>query len=194
MYTNHRHYILLIFALGAITLTIFGYSFLHRLILAQARDSAQILREVNLIDEKKQRDQDVTSIYTKSAEDRLKLNSYLVPQDKIVNLIEEVEDFGITTNTELELSAITNEDAGVVGGVPFGHFKAHVDGQGTWANILRALILLENMPYSVTLNNIRIISGAESSSANLPIKGAVQKAPAVREWRLTLDLQVLTLK
>lgn len=195
MQTNHRHYILLLVALITLAVSSFGYYLFNQTITAQAIESSRIIKEAATLDEQKQREQDVASAYAKSAEDRSKLMSLLVQQDKVVDLIEEIEKIGVDTSTALELSGITSEEAVTEKGTATSHFGAHVDARGTWAEVMHVLILIENMPHAVSLSNVRLTeAGDTSSSAELSVKA---KTPAkeikVKQWRLTLDIRVLTL-
>lgn len=195
MYTNHRHYILLIFALAALVLSVLGFSLLRGNIISQAIESAQAIKDAALIDDQKQHAEEIARKYEKSADDRTKLGSYIVTEDKIVNLIEEIEDIGIRSGAPLELSGITTEPGTASKGVTFNTLKARVAGKGSWSSLMQALILLENMPYALSLNNVRLEVSGESSVAELPIKNSKTK-PATKQtlWHLTLDIKVLTTK
>ncbi len=174
MYTNHRHYILIIFAIITLAVSVFGFVFLRDLIYSRAVTSAKIAREVSQIDEQNKHESDITSIYDKSSEQRRLLDSFIVPKEKIVDLIESIEKIGVDTSTDLELSSITNQESK---DDKTSQFQAHVDVKGTWTNIMRSLILIEGLPYSVSINNTRLIKSGDSKSS---------------QWELSLDLRVLT--
>jgi hypothetical protein len=175
MYTNHRHYILLIFAIITLAVTIFGFIFLRKDIYSRAVASIEIAREVNQIDEKNKREMDIANIYDKSSGQRNLLASFLISKEQIVDLIESIEQIGTDTSTNLELSGIVNQELSKDNKV--STFQAHVEVLGSWGNVMRALILTENIPYGVSLNNIRLIKSGESKSP---------------EWKLSLDVRVLT--
>jgi Tfp pilus assembly protein PilO len=175
MYTNHRHYILLIFAIITLVVTVFGFIFLRKDIYERAGVAAEIVKEVNQIDEKNKREIDIANIYDKSSGQRNLLSSFLVSKEQIVNLIESIEQIGTDTSTNLELSGIVNQEVSKDNKV--STFQSHIEVQGSWSNVMRAFILIENMPYSVSLNNIRLVKSNASKS---------------QEWTLSLDARVLT--
>lgn len=191
MKTNHRHYILLLFALATIIVSIFGYVFLRAAVLSEAVQSAQLIKEANLIDEKKQHEQGVTSLYTQSAESREKLRGYLVAEESVVTLIEEIEKIGADTNAPIELGSISSEDASKGSAIALSSFKAHVEARGTWADVMRDLVLLEKMPHSVSISNVRLFNSGEMVASELPVKGTPVKTS---QWRLSLDIKILTTK
>jgi sigma54-dependent transcription regulator len=180
MYTNHRHYILLVFALLALIVTVLGYSFLKNAIVSEAVQSSKAIKAAALIDGQKQRAQDIASKYTRSADDRAKLNGYIVNEEEIVNLIEEIEKIGTDSNAPLQLSGVTTDTGVAVHGVTLNKLSAHIDVQGSWGNVRRALLLIENMPHAVAISNV-----------HLETTGDVAKE---KQWHLALDIKVLTVK
>ncbi len=196
MYINHRHYVLLVFAVIALAVTIFGYAFLREHIYSTSILAANMKQEVNLFNEKQVREHSVSSAYTQSAEARTKIVSSLVKQDDAVTLIERFEKIGDDTDTSIELSAISNDEVVVEKGIPMSHFRAHIEAKGSWSSIMRTLLLIENMPYNVSVGNLRLSlnSDSPSSSADLPVKTSTKPLVAGEGWRLSLDVRVLTTK
>ncbi len=97
-------------------------------------------------------------------------------------------------NVGIELSGISNE--ALPGKTDLGYFKVHVNAEGSWANIMRALILIEHTPYGVSLHNMRVSlspNSAVAESASASTSTARAAAPA-KIWVLSLDVKVLTKK
>lgn len=179
MNINHRHYILLIFATLAILGSATGYILMYRESVIQARGSALAQAEVILENNKKLHEQELTAAYADSLSDRSRLSSFLVSEDEIVEFIESVEAIGASSGAEVEISGIDTEEIAVKDEESFGHISAHLNISGTWVNVMRALILVENMPYSVSLNNIGLFSSGTAKA---------------KQWELSLDMRVLTSK
>lgn len=197
MQTNHRHYILLVFAILALGESVFGFVFLRNIILREAIKSSEIISETKSIEDKNKRAEGIASAYEKTVQDRTKLTSFLISNDKVVDLIEEIEKIGADTGATLELSNIAHEDLPKEGGFQLGYFTAHIDGHGEWSDVMRDFILLENMPYNVILSNIRFEESGESAAAELPVvvkKGKTATSIKAKQWRLTLDIKILTTK
>lgn len=182
MYTNHRHYILLLLAIGAVTLSGIGYAVLYHAITSQSIKAHDALKTIALADERKKLEEDTASLYAKTKDERSDLGNLIISQEKIVDFIKSVEKIGDDVNVQLELSAITNEPISAED--IFSYFKGHIEAHGSWANIMRTLILVENMPYAISLYNVKLAQSAESSSTKLPTK----------VWDLSFDIRVLMTK
>lgn len=183
------------FALAAFALSILGYVFLRAAVISRAIESSQALKDAAVIDGQKQRAQEVETSYEKSVEDRAKLASYIVTEEKIIGLIEEIEKIGIDTGTSLDLSGITTDTGKAQNGVFLGNVSFHVEVRGPWKSILGALILLENIQHAANLSNVRIEETGETvSAAELPVKAGTTKATTQeKQWRLALDIKTLTI-
>ncbi len=194
MYTNHRHYILFFFALATLVASVIGYEVLYRTVTSQSARTNKATREIALADERKQREEDTASVYTKTAEERARLGNLIISQEKVVDFIQSVEKIGNDVNVQIELSAITREPVSTE--TAFGYFKGHIEARGSWANVMRSLMLIENMPYSISLSNFRLTQSSESFSTELPVKGSTgslgTKGSGQKTWSLSLDIRVLT--
>lgn len=172
MKINSRHYILIIFALASMVVSIYGYFFVYKETVKQAENYIHTSKELEDEDNKERGEKELIRIYDSSKESRTKLMSFLVNENKVVDFIETVEGVGDDSGTKIELSAI-NKDTEKI--------KARVDAKGSWTGIMRALVLLENLPFSATIRNVRI------DTLNDLGKGA-------HAWNLSLEIEVLTIK
>ncbi len=172
MKINPRHYILILLALASIGISVAGYFLIYNQTIFQAEHYVNANKELENENTKKQNDQDLVKIYDNSKDDRTKVSSFLVKEDKIVNFIEMVEKVGNDSHIDLELSSISNDDAKV---------KAQVNAKGSWSGILTALTMIENLPVSSTISNVKM------NVAGSPVKGA-------RDWSLSLDIEALMIK
>lgn len=189
MNINHRHYILLIVAFLVFLVSAASYVLLYRAVVSQARQSSQILAEVTLESNKKLHEQELTATYADTLNDRTRVTSFVVSEEKIVPFIESIEKIGTDSGTDLEISAIGTEKTSAQDG-GFGHIAAHIDVKGSWTNIMRALLLIENMPYSAVINNVRFVASDSVETVQVK-KGTPQK---IRQWGLSLDIRILTSK
>ncbi len=198
MYANHRHYILFTLAFVTFIVTALGYAYMRQRVYQQAVRSAELTKQVKLMEDKKKHDMDITKASSKLSEEQDIINSYIVPKDKIVDFIEVVEKIGNETSTKLELSSIATAE--IVKGKKiednFTTLKARIDVVGTWANVMRAFTLIENLPFSLSVSNIKLNEG--SGSAALPEAapiGTTTKAivKQTKTWSLAFDIKVLIL-
>lgn len=176
MHTNHRHHILLILAFFAIIGSVCAYVVLHNVIKSQSIRAHDGLHELTVTDEKKKREADTASLYAKTTLEREYLTRVVLPKENIIDFIQLLEQTAIDVGVELELSGVTDES--VISPDKIGYFKGHIEINGAWSNVMRALIMIENIPYSVAISDVRLNNGSD------------QKLP----WSLSLDLKVLTTK
>lgn len=186
MYTNHRHYTLLILALGAIVISSMSYIFLYRAIESQSILAQETLKTLAIEDKKKQQEGDSASIYAKTTDERVRINTALLSQEKVVDFITATEKIGTDTNTQLELSSISDET--IPNDTHFAYFKGRVTTRGSWANVMRALSLLEHMPYGISFDTVKIAESADSAAVSK------DKKTSAKKWESTVDIRVLTAK
>src|SRR5690349_18424475 len=167
MKINSRHYVLVIFAISAAVVSILGYIFMYRTIITQAKSSSKFLADINAESEKRQHEDELTKIYNNTVEDRTKIAQFFIHEDKIVDFIEKIEQIGRDSATDIDISSINTENSTV---------SAHIKAGGSWENIMRALIMIENLPYSISINNVRTSVSAE------------------HKWDLSLEIVVLSIR
>ena len=170
------HYILVVFSLLTTVAAAFGYYVLYGQVVAQAESSSQAMQAVGLEVGRKEQEGQLLKLYDETKVKRAKLASSFVAEDKVVDFIEEVEAIGADTSTTLELSSLAKEE---------GRIKAHIEVKGSWSGVMRALMIIENMPYSISVKDIRLIAAGDAS-------GDLKKTSS-RTWNLSLDFSVLTL-
>lgn len=174
MKANHRHYILLIVSILAAIAATVGYTALYYTITYHGKESSEVMSKQAIVNEKRQNVQLVSSLYEKTADERVRIAAHIVSQDKVVDFIETVEKIGTTTSSALVISAID---------ITEGDFKARVELEGRWENLMRSLVLLENIPYTVSLNNIRIrkeVGIGEGAKSGM--------------WKMSLDIKTPIIK
>ncbi len=181
MKINPRHYILIIFALASVVISSFAYIFIYRQTLVQEESYMNATGELENEDNKKQNEKDFAKIYSDTTDDRARLGSFLVSEDSAVDFIEKIEKIGIDSKVKLELSSINTAD---------NKIRAKVDIAGHWTEIMNALMLIENLPLSSTINNINMdVSGGLTTT-----ESKLSKTPPSPMWRLSFTIEALTIK
>lgn len=153
MKINSHHFVLIFFSLLSLMVTTYGYYFIYNNTLSQARNYKIISEQANNEDYKKQSSESLNKIYNSTKPDREKLSSYFVHEDKIVSFIELIEKIGPDSGTNVELSALSKDEKNI---------KAKVSIKGSWTGVMTALIMLENQPFSISINNLNISKLLES--------------------------------
>lgn len=172
MKMNHRHYILILFSLASVIFSLFVYVFIYKKTTMQADHYVLSSKEVENEDEKRKSERELVKRFNSTTESRSKLKSFFIVGDKVVDFIEQVEKIGDYSKTDLELSSISNSP---------GIVKAKVSVKGSWSGVMTALSLLENLPLSANLKNIRLdVSGDQAKGQHV--------------WNLGLEIEVLAIQ
>lgn len=175
---NSRHYTLVFFALCSVVAASFGYVLIYKQTAAQAGHSATALLDVENETKQKQHEQELIGIHEETKTEREKLSSFFIAEDSAVDFIERIEKIGTDSQTDLELSSITSDES---------HIRAKVGVSGTWSGVMNALMLMENMPLSIVLSDVRLDTSGDLESKD-------KKAPKGHMWHLSLSIEALTKK
>ena len=185
MKTNHT--LLLIFAI-IVTIVVGG---VYGLMYFGVEMSAQkIIKNQEQIDSQnlaKQREKSFLETYRATAHKWSELQDYYVKSNEVVSLIEKIEAIGPQSQTELNISSI---DADNMDNAPFGKegkIRMKISSRGNWVAVMKALSLVEMMPYKLNINNVRA-----NSSTNIPSQGK-NSSTTKSSWELSFDLQVAML-
>ncbi len=172
MKINLRHYILIISAILCILASSGAYYFVYKQAIGQADKYVKVNKELENEDSKKQTEQDLVKTYESTKVSRAQLLSFFVKEDKVVSFIEMVEKVGDQSKTKLELSSINNDN---------GIIKTNISVKGSWNNVITALMIIENLPLSLNIKNVRL-----STSSGLDKKSS--------GWELQLSIEALSIK
>lgn len=180
MKINHKHIILILFGLMSLLFSSFAYIYIYQKTIKLAQNFSKVTLEMNSEDGKKKYEQELIKLYDDEKDNRERVENFLIKDDKIVNFIEIVESVGDITNTKLEISSLNKESNAV---------KAKVSVMGTWTGIMRALILIENLPVSSKISNVVI-----NTSNGLDKNSSENKTLGVNTWKLVFDIEAITIK
>lgn len=137
------------------------------------------IAEIANEEKKGENEKNLVEIMDATGPDRARLPVLFVSDDGIVDFIEEVESIGPSSGASLSLSAINAGDISAMEPGAIGSIKSHVLVNGPWASVMRTLRMIENMPYRVTVDNVRLDRAGEGRAAS---------------WKMDLDIDVLMMK
>jgi hypothetical protein len=149
------------------------------IVKAKIENAKKAQIDISTEENKKRNEQNLIKIMQETSDSRAKLPSFFVKDENIVGFIEEVEAIGQTSGTELSLSAINAGDMTKLSSGEISTIKARVVVSGSWTGVMRALSLVENMPYRIAVDNVRIDKGGEGKTA---------------VWKMDFDMTALLIK
>lgn len=107
--------------------------------------------------------------------ERLQLLNHLVSSDGIVEFIESLEKLGPKTGSTVSISSINSEDDSAKPAGSVTLVRALVRATGSWGGSMKMISLLENLPYEVNFDRVRIHSQGKA-------------------WEMTFELQTYKIK
>lgn len=162
MRPNYKHYILLLIGIGTVVVSGLGYWYVYASIINNAQRNSMVIKEIERNKENKKNEEKLLEMGKATEGYRTKLSTYIISEDKIIDFITSIENIEKITQSEVTISSISKDDIQ-------DHVRLHVDIKGSWINVNRALIMLENLPYSITVDyaNFAQNSGKWTLSINL---------------------------
>ncbi|MEN9912701.1 MAG: hypothetical protein RLY66_109 [Candidatus Parcubacteria bacterium] len=157
---------------------VYGYM-RHRISVSLNRviESRQLVAERDL---SLQKQDSLAALYSESTPDRSEARGLFVPENSTISFIESIEALGSSSGSIVQLSAI-EADPPVVGST-IGRIRVHVEAQGSWWAVMKTVMLAEDLPYGVSIKNLRI----DSSSG----QGSKDEAA----WKASFAIEALMMK
>lgn len=153
------------------------YTSVNKEIVATLNALVAVQKEKNVTAREKNLD---IMLHSTEAE-RARIASIFVPEGAVVSFIERFEGLGKDSGADVSISSISSEDLSAAAKGTIGKITAHVTGAGSWNSVMKTLMLAENLPYSITINNLTLDHiGTDTRSAS--------------KWRVDFDVEVLSIK
>ncbi len=171
----HNHFATLILA-AAVTLVI-GVLYIYMFYATNASvNQADLARDIVRVEMSDQsQSKSLSQLASSTAASRAHLNSFFVPADDVVTFITSLESIGGESGSSLSLASI---DADSLDGKPagtIGTVRAHIDADGSWSSVMRALAIAENMPYAVSIDQVQLNASTGQNGRST--------------WNLSFDIQ-----
>jgi hypothetical protein len=122
----------------------------------------------------------VAQMVSDTAFERARLPDLFVSSGDIVSFITSLESLGPQSGSKVVLASIDADQMTNVATGTIGHAKAHINGTGPWAAVMKLLALAERLPYASTINHVHIDAGQASD-----------KGP--QDWSISFDVQALVI-
>ena len=172
-----QHYILLILSILTLSLACSAYVFMYKDAVTKAEEESLVRTESAAASKHVLQIKDMQTTYQDTVQDRAALPSFLVSADDAVPFIDAVEAIGPATGSTLSISSLSS---GTDSSTSHGVVTASVSVKGDWANVMRAVEMIESMPYALTVKSLDLNASSDSSS----------KSPS--SWSASLDVSVLS--
>ncbi len=179
MKTNHLSLLILAITVTIFVASIYGYLYYKITVSGQKISEAQYVIESAKL--AKEREKSFLDRYTSTAPKWASLQDFFVHSDKVVDFIEVIESLSSQSKSTVTISSIDadNLDNAAVG--KEGLIRVKINAKGSWVSVMRALSLVEVLPYKMSINNVRL---------NVVNNDSGNTKDAQKTWELNFDLQV----
>lgn len=171
---SSQHYMLAILSVAAIAVSIGAYVFMYRTAMQSAVSAAAARASVAAAKDAEREAEEQGSIYQKTAAARASLPSFLVNDNNALAFIQKVESVGKESGAAVSISSLSS---GAAPGSSKQAVSAIVSMNGSWQAVMRAIGLVESLPYALSVRSVNL----NSSPAAV--------APA---WSASISLSVLS--
>ena len=161
------------------------YAYLYHDTLALTEHAIGARASVADAAERQKQSRDILALAASTAASRARLSGLFVPSDDAVAFIQSIESIGAASGANVALSAIAASPLDTAKPGTIGTISAHVTASGSWSNVMRAVELLEALPYHSSVDKMAL-------SASIPAGDRSGRAP--RAWVASIDLSASTIK
>jgi hypothetical protein len=182
MNKSHTKFTLLI----SIFVMIFSFAalaFFFKIIQNKNEHTSKVLTTLQQKINKKAKDSDLTKKISATEETRAKIDSYFVDSTQIDSFIGYLESLGTDAGTEVKVEGFDNPQATT------GVLYVRLSASGTFTNVMRTILLLENSPYQIHITKTYL--NRQGLATVTDAKG-VSKATGVPNWRADISFSVLS--
>lgn len=176
MKSRHSHSLLLVIGCVTITALAIAYGFLHYRIATLTDHAAQTQAVFAGAGPDGRPGSGLVNLFRTTTASRARLESLFVKESTAVSFIEALEAVGPQSNVKVQISSITPAKFADATPGAQGILRAHLETQGSWDSVMKVLMLVELLPYQVSISNARfdMIQGGNT-----------------RQWKLSIDVEAV---
>lgn len=114
-------------------------------------------------------ERDTYFLYEKTRAAREQLSSFFLKDSQAVSFIENLEKIGDSVGSNVNISSVNGDDTGNMTAGSFAKIVGKVDVTGSWAAVMRTLMLSEVLPYAATIENVALSSSGSLDGKTKPL-------------------------
>ncbi len=147
MKPTYHHYSALTIAFVIFVISISGYIFIYYSIYDQAARTADTNGNIAAQQSAEIKERQISDSIAATVSDRALVSTFLISPNATVPFIDSIEGIGSQTGSKVTIVSISNDT---------GTLTTHININGSWKNVMRAMHLVENIPYSLRMDNVRM--------------------------------------
>jgi hypothetical protein len=160
---NSSHYLALAVSAGILACSVLVFAFVYYQVGVQMGNTTAAYSQVSQAQSQEDQASQVVATISQTAAERAQLQSFFVGDSQTVGFITQIENTGTESGgAVVTIATISDDDLSAEATGTTGFIHAHIDIIGTWPQAMRALHLLESLPYGESIDNVRATpSGAK---------------------------------
>ena len=171
-----------------------GYGFVFWKIRSQNKHISTLLNEA---EQDVKKDESLRLIKASLGENKdflSHINSYFIPNEGVVGFIDTLESYGKQIGVDVTIGSVSVEPDSQNKEDFKELLRLKVEAIGSWNNLVSYLLTLENLPYSVRIDQVSYV--LNSSNSNFSSSGSAQKNNANENirWKGLFEFTVLKLR
>jgi len=151
--TSH-HYIALSIAFVVLVASLGAFLYIDGQVHNETKETTATFDKVAKEQTAITKEQSVASVFSSTALARALIQTYLIPDNNTVYFIEEIEGVAKQSGTNVSIASISADDLTSASAGTIGRIQAHISINGPWTGAMRALHIIEDMPYALTIDNV----------------------------------------
>lgn len=156
-----QHYTLLALAILSLAAAIAAYVFMYKDAIGEAQKTALAKANTAAASDQALAEKKTETTYEDTAADRALLPSFLVSEDNAVAFIDAVDAVGSTTGAAVSLSSLSSGTDSVTSELVV---TATISVSGAWPSVMRAIALVEDLPYALSVKSLSLNASDDLSS------------------------------
>ena len=150
--TTH-HYLAFSISAAVFCVSIAGYIFLYYSINNQVIKTTNAEATVTLQERMAIKQKNISNSLNTTANDRALIESFILSGKDTLKFIEQIEGLSAISGATVSLASISTDTLS---------FHGHINIQGSWSTSMKALHLIESLPYSLMIQNVRLTTQGKS--------------------------------
>ena len=149
------------------------------------KNISSIVSEIDLVVKKEVRLKSVKNLIKETEGDHIKLNTYFITDDKVVDFIENIENMAKDVGVDIEVvSVYVNDikDDSIQKNNISELLRLSIEMSGKWSNIYHFVSLVEKLPFKIDILNINLENMYNGDNEN------------PENWKGVLNLSAVKLK
>ena len=161
-----RHSILVLFAIASLAASASAYYFIDRAAVGRAVSAADASAAAQDAARLSRAAADTQKEYDQTAASRALLPSLVVSKGSVVSFIKAIEAVGRDSGASVSISSISSASASD-GAQPL--IKGTVAVAGSWSQAMRAVRMVEDLPYALSVTGLRLAASDKAWTASMDI-------------------------